>query len=587
MRRPRQFIGVLASAALATALVGATAAPASACGGFFCSFLPIEQTGEQIVFAVEPGKVTATIQIAYQGEAQDFAWVVPVSGVPDIRLGAQGYFGAVEQATAPQWYLDWKWGDGQCGFFSPEDDFAGGPPQADGGGDEVVVLAEEQVGPFETVTLAAKDATKLIEWLDGHGFFQPEGSVDIMEHYVDQGLNFVAMKLAQDEGTGDIQPIVLEMASDEPCVPLVLTRIAAQPDMPVKVWVFGAARAVPTNWYNVVVNEKKIDWLNYGANYAEVAKQAVDDAAGHGFITEFAGKHAMGKQLWSADRYDTAALAKLSDPAQFLDAMLSQGFPRDAQIQALIRKHLPMPAADALPEDCKDETAFYNWNKETCLQLLAPGAFDATRFADDLETRVVVPLRDAQTQIDAHPYLTRLYTTVSPDEMTRDPMFALSAELPDVSNVHRADAEGTCDDNGMNSGMIKDITITLSSGETIFIAGPINQWGGDYVFVDPAPGEAAAARIERLAPTGPPTLVAIADVKATEAAIEAKDPTYLSLDGTKTVVTPPPTTIPVTSGVSGGPGCAGSGGAGGALPFALAVLGLLGAALVTRRRTAR
>ncbi|MEZ4269771.1 MAG: DUF2330 domain-containing protein [Myxococcota bacterium] len=585
MRPIRLLTGVLASAALATALIGATAAPASACGGFFCSFLPIEQTGEQIVFSVEPGKVTATIQIAYQGEAQDFAWVVPVSGVPDIRLGAQGFFGAVEQMTSPQWYLDWNWGEGQCGFFSPEDDFAAGPPQAGAGGeDEVVVLAEEQVGPFETVTLAAKDATKLIEWLDGHGFFQPEGSVDIMEHYVDQGLNFVAMKLGQNEGTGDIQPIVLEMASDEPCVPLVLTRIAAQPDMPVKVWVFGAARAVPTNWYNVVVNEKKIDWLNYGSNYAEVAKQAIDDAAGHGFITEFAGKHTLGKQLWSADRYNTEALAAVSDPSNFLDAMLSQGFPRDAQIQALIRKHMPMPPADSLPEDCKEETAFYNWNKETCLDLLAPGAFDAAAFAADLESRVVIPLRDAQTQVDAHPYLTRLYSTVSPDEMTRDPMFALNPELPDVSNVHRADAAGTCEDNGM----IKDITITLSSGETIFIAGPINQWGGDYVFADPAPGEAAAARIEQLAATGAPTLVALGDVKATEAAIEAKDPTYLSLDGTKTVVTPPPTTLPVGgTGVGGGVGCAGGGNAGGGLPFALALAGLLGFAIVSRRRTTR
>lgn len=584
MRRPRLLTGVFASAILATALIGATAAPASACGGFFCSFLPIDQTGEQIVFSVAPGKVTATIQIAYAGEAQNFAWVVPVSGVPEIRLGAQGFFGAVEQATSPQWYLDWNWGEGQCGFFSPERDFAGGPPQADGGENEVVVLAEEQVGPFETVTLAAKDATKLIEWLDGHGFFQPEGSVDIMEHYVDQGKNFVAMKLGQDAGVGDIQPIVLEMASDDACVPLVLTRIAAQPDMPVKVWVFGAARAVPTNWYNVVVNEKKIDWLGYGANYAEVAKQAVDDAAGHGFITEFAGKHALGERLWSPERFQTAALATLTDPAQFLDAMLGQGFPRDAQIQALIRKHMPMPAADALPEDCKEEAAFYTWNNETCLQLLAPGAFDATKFADDLETRVVLPLRDAQTQIDAHPYLTRLFTTVSPDEMTRDPEFALNAELPDVSNVHRAAAEGTCDDNGM----IKDITITLSSGETIFIAGPINQWGGDYVFADPAPAEAAAARIEQLAPTGPPTLVALGDVKATEAAIEAKDPTYLSLDGTKgVVVTPPPTNLPVTGGVSGGTGCAGGGGAGGALPFALALAGLLGAAFVSRRRTTR
>ncbi|MCB9727957.1 MAG: DUF2330 domain-containing protein [Deltaproteobacteria bacterium] len=575
MAAPRTLVGAFAAAA-AIALIALTAPPAAACGGFFCSFVPIDQTGEQIVFSVEPGKVTATIQIAYQGEAKDFAWVVPVSGTPKIRVGAQGFFSAVEQRTQPQWYLNWQWGDGQCGFFSPEED-AAGPPQAGGaGGDEVVVLAEEQVGPFETVTLAANDASKLLEWLDSRGFDQPEASLPILEHYVDQGLNFVAMKLGQDEGVGDLQPVVLEMDSDEPCVPLVLTRIAAQPDMPVKVWVLADHRAVPTNWYNVVVNEKKIDWLGYGANYTEVATQAIDDAAGHGFITEFAGPHDIGEQLWSAGRYDTDALAKLSDPATFLDAMLNQGFPRDAQIQALIRKHMPMPPADALPEDCTDEAAFYNWNKETCLQLLEPGAFDAQAFASDLATRVVEPLMDAQQQVDTHPYLTRLFTTVSADEMTRDPMFALNAELPEVSNIHQADAVGTCGDNGV----IDEVTITLSSGETIVIEGPINQWGGDYVFADPAPTEAAAARVEQLAATGPPTVVALADLPALEASIEAKDPTYLSLDG-KPAVTPPPTTTP-TSQVGGGPtGCQGGTGA---LPLALAALGLLGMAWSTRRR---
>ena len=38
--------------------------------------------------------------------------------------------------------------------------------------------------------------------------------------------------------------------------------------------------------------------------------------------------------------------------------------------------------------------------------------------------------------VDGHDYLTRLYTTMSADEMTIDPEFVVDPGLPDVSNVH-------------------------------------------------------------------------------------------------------------------------------------------------------
>ena len=67
---------------------------AKACGGFFCSQVPIEQSGETIIFGVdkEESKVTATIQINYQGEAKDFAWVIPVMSAPEISLAGNLLF---------------------------------------------------------------------------------------------------------------------------------------------------------------------------------------------------------------------------------------------------------------------------------------------------------------------------------------------------------------------------------------------------------------------------------------------------------------------------------------------------------------
>jgi MYXO-CTERM domain-containing protein len=56
-----------------------------------------------------------------------------------------------------------------------------------------------------------------------------------------------------------------------------------------------------------------------------------------------------------------------------------------------------------------------------------------------IETNVIEPVRLVQEIIDAHPYVTRLYSTMSASEMTADPLFTFNADLADVSNLHTAE----------------------------------------------------------------------------------------------------------------------------------------------------
>ena len=76
---------------------------ALACGGFFCDTpppdpydptveLPVAQSGEQIVFGVDDGTVTAHVLISYEGDADAFAWVLPVPGEPDVFLSSERLF---------------------------------------------------------------------------------------------------------------------------------------------------------------------------------------------------------------------------------------------------------------------------------------------------------------------------------------------------------------------------------------------------------------------------------------------------------------------------------------------------------------
>ena len=95
-------VGTAIAALLGTAGLNDTAFP---CGGLFCQQVPIDQAGEQIIFRQDGDVVTAIILIQYVGDAEDFSWVVPVPGIPELSTGSDLVFGPLESATRPQFNL--------------------------------------------------------------------------------------------------------------------------------------------------------------------------------------------------------------------------------------------------------------------------------------------------------------------------------------------------------------------------------------------------------------------------------------------------------------------------------------------------
>ena len=98
--------------------------------------------------------------------------------------------------------------------------------------------------------------------------------------------------------------------------------------------------------------------------------------------------------------------------------------------------------------------------------------------------------------VDGLPYLTRMFTTISADEMTEDPIFGVSTDLGDVSNQHQADIHVLCD------GTIRLYQVVLQDGRSIWIDGNDETWTGVYdesgqvvVDEDPAAREGTMARL--------------------------------------------------------------------------------------------
>lgn len=479
----------IAAAALVAGLLSTWSQPAHACGGFFCDGggppMPVDQTGETIVFVMDGASVEAHIQIQYMGEAENFSWVIPVMSRPDFAVGSQPLLDAMLVGTQPRHQAQWQYDD--CGDPSPESTgglSSGGATGGDGGddgdgdsgGDGPQVVHREVVGAFEAVVLEGGTAQEVIDWLDANGYAQDPEAEPILQKYLDDGALFAALKLTGGTDVDEIHPIVLRFTEGEPCVPLTLTRIAAVEDMDVRAMFLAPARVAPTNFRHVLVNPARIDWLSGGANYRDVVTLAVDEenADGRAFVTEYAGtadvvqaRNFIFNEVWDDSVFVTA------EPTQVMDLLQAQNmggcFGEGGGCQwghplvlSLLRQYLPAP--DGVPED-----GFY---ANPAGYTIDTAAWDGAAFAADYRGRIIDPGQAALTALEAAPSLTRMFTTISPAEMTEDPIFHVNSDLQDVPNVQTATIRQFC------SG---DRLVTLPDGRQVFLGAgePWPDFGGE------------------------------------------------------------------------------------------------------------
>ncbi|MCC7381615.1 MAG: DUF2330 domain-containing protein [Deltaproteobacteria bacterium] len=471
---------------------------ADACGGFFCNAQqPVIQTGEAIIFAVDrPSQtVEATINISYQGAAQDFAWILPLQAAPtSIELGSSFAFQTMQQLTLPRFQITEVEETGICGpsarFASDSaagTNFPAAPNEEKDPG--VQVLKQAQVGPYDTVVLSGKTAEDIRQWLVGNDYNVTDAMMQQVVPYVAQGDVLMALKLRKDQSTGDIQPIKLVMPGDQACVPLRLTAIAAQDDMQVLVGVLSnEGRAIPENYFHVTPNLARIDWLRGGANYSQLIADAVDEGEGNAFTTEFSGSaRIFDQQIFVAGRIDTQALASAPKIDDFLRLAIQMGLSSRSELAGILSRAI---SDEALAAAGLDRTTFNN-----CIPCFignfGSATLDAVAASAEIEERIVAPERKAQATFDRFGHFTRLNTFISPEEMGVDPDFVFNASLPDVSNVHGAKMILDCGVGGSPGSA--GVHVILEDGTTISFDSNGNP---DRTLLDSMP---AAVKVEQLA----------------------------------------------------------------------------------------
>ncbi len=444
MKRLLRLTGSL----LALGALTAASKPAFACGGLFCSAAnPVEQSAERIVFVRNgDNTLTSIIEIQYEGPSERFAWLLPIPGRPEVAVSTVEALNAIDQATAPQFQLEYVYGD-ECQLFYAAD--AGGleaptagPPESDGA-PGIDILDSGTAGPYDYVTIRPQEgledpAQEAIQWLTDNDYDVGATGPDVLRPYLAEGLSLIAFKLTKGQDVGAIRPVQLTYTSKTPSIPIRPTAVAAKEDMRIRVFLLDEARAVPNNYFGVEINEARINWFDWTSNYDAVITEAANEANGNAFVTEFAGSSELLKgQLWRDD------LAEAWDRLQAFDGtaaetMFEARFPfRSYQgFRRAVEKSTTLPTGVTMDEFAADPIGIE--------QKYGTDIADRDTFLAELEAEIVEPLQSMQSLVDAHPYLSRLYTTMSADEMELDPSFVVNGDLTDVSNIHRAKAEFLC-----------------------------------------------------------------------------------------------------------------------------------------------
>jgi hypothetical protein len=271
---------------------------AHACGGLFCDNLePVLQEGERILFREDgDGGWTTFVEVRFAGPPVDFAWVVPVAPgfelERDAAVAPAGVFDELERVTAPVFEDAFSYRSNGCGSPCSMGASSGYDSAAfvEFVESNVEVVGAAVVGPYEMTVVESDEPAAVVGWLQLNGYQFPTSAAPLVDHYVAQGSRFLALRLLPTT-SGPIDTLELRCGFTAPTIPLVLTSVAAVPQMPITAYVLADERHVPGNYVDLAFDWGQVGWVDPGTgetDYVPRLRDAVVAAGGHAWNTEYA-----------------------------------------------------------------------------------------------------------------------------------------------------------------------------------------------------------------------------------------------------------------------------------------------------------
>jgi hypothetical protein len=300
-----RLIAPIAALALTASALPAT--DARACGG--CFHPPVIQQGESTVvtghrmaFSTSPTQTVLWDQIQYSGNPKDFAWVLPVRKGAVIEESTDAWFETLDAATTAQVTSPVL----QCPEISrPQsgcsaglsaggaEDFGGGGGGT--GGPTVKVVHQGTVGPYDTVTLSTMTPGALNDWLTQHGYNVDPDIQPVIDAYVSEGFDFIALRLQPGKDVRAMKPVRIVSPGAGLTLPLRMVAAGTGSDVAITLFAITEGRLEADKYLNTTVPASQLVWdfAAASSNYATVRKSTLAQNAGLTWITVFAQKGAL------------------------------------------------------------------------------------------------------------------------------------------------------------------------------------------------------------------------------------------------------------------------------------------------------
>ena len=258
---------------------------ADACGGCFVQQQENTQvSGHRMVLSIAPERTTLWDQIQYVGDPASFAWVLPIKGTVTVGLSSDAMFASLEARTrvdviSPQL---------NCAQLAAQSASAYAPTSEKDSA--VTVLAEAVVGPYETVQLASSDPNALRDWLSQRGYAVPADVAPVIDAYVAEAFNFLALKLVPGQGVQAMKPVRVTSKGASPTLPLRMVAAGTGAITPITLWVMAEGRHEPANFPSFTIGASSViwDWDTRSSNYAKLKQAMFDATSGRGWLVEAA-----------------------------------------------------------------------------------------------------------------------------------------------------------------------------------------------------------------------------------------------------------------------------------------------------------
>jgi hypothetical protein len=284
MKRIHALLGMI----VGLACVAGFESEASACGG--CVVPPNQTasdiTDERMLLAVSPQQTTLYDQIRYAGNPESFAWVLPIQGTVDVGLSADVLFASIDgltQTTINPPVVACPGPPAEC-LNDARFSAAGSAGEASPNGG-VDVLKQENVGPYATVQIRSTDPNALTTWLVENGFQIKPEEKPIIEQYVKEGYDFLALKLKPNEGVNSMRPVRVSTQGASLSLPLRMAAVGTGAKVGITIWVVAEGRYEPKNFpfFRIEDNELTWDFAQGSSNYSDLRTQKEAQFGGRGW----------------------------------------------------------------------------------------------------------------------------------------------------------------------------------------------------------------------------------------------------------------------------------------------------------------